>query len=366
MTPIVQKIAVLTLILFAVGGAAALAQTPLPPGFDISQFTPTSTQGTLPAAQPEFVVPEIPLPTIVEPLSLTARPGSPAPGQKVTVTADTPTADPLFTTFTWSVNGAVQRDASGRGKNTITVTAPQTVGGTMRVSATATFGDGKSSSASLTLRVSDLVIAWIAETYTPRWYRGKALPTPQSIVRFVALPNFVIDGQRLSPENLVYRWNLDDEGTVSEGRGAQIFRLKISDVLGNTHNVRVTIEDSQKRIRKVGDAFITIMSPEAAVYASSPLGGIEPRRALATLATNERGTLDFQIEPFYYPVASRRALTYQWNIASAAPQGTAEKPEILTVSTDGELPGVIPFSVTVRSAALPLVPITKTFNLWLQ
>jgi hypothetical protein len=55
----------------------------------------------------------------------------------------------------------------------------------------------------------DVDILWQANTYTPPFYKGKALFTPESNVTFIALFNIIIGGKRVDPSDVVYKWKVN-------------------------------------------------------------------------------------------------------------------------------------------------------------
>ncbi len=268
---------------------------------------------------------------VPQPLSLIASPSSPSPGQHYAVLAATPTIDRYTATFIWTVNGTPRPDFSGIGKNEISLTAGS-LGSETRIAVSVRHAKGTSST-SLIIRVSDLALTWFAETYVPPWYRGKALPTQNTVVNIVAMPHIIVGGTLIPPELLMYQWSFDSEADAYKGVDARVFRIRTLDLPGATHTVRVAVEDLKGRVRKEGLIIIAPTAPRIALYATTPLGGVEPRSARSSFSA-QRGTLiDFQAEPFFFPVRSRRDLSYQWTVGGINVQGQPENPSLLTINT---------------------------------
>ena len=301
---------------------------------------------------------------IPAPLSLSASPASPPPGTTFAVSAATPTFDKDAAIFSWTVDGKTRPDFFGQGKNEITLTAGD-AGTQMRISVSVSYPGG-GGEASLIVRPSGLSLAWFAETSVPRWYRGKALATPSSVVNIVAVPEFVIDGKRISPDNLIYRWSLDDQTNALVGAGKQVFRIKTSDIPKTTHQVEVTVEDIDRKIRKEARLIVAPTAPRAAIYSSTPLGGVEFRTA-AVSATVKKGLYDFVAEPFFFPTLSRQDITTIWDIAGAAIQNSFSSPFLATIDTSGLPQGTTPVTVRI-SYAKGLIPqsASQTLNLFVQ
>lgn len=303
--------------------------------------------------------------TLPAALSLSSTPSSPSPGKSFTVHANTPSTDPNTAFFNWIVEGKARKDLSGFGKKEINLTAG-TVGSLTRVSVSVSQGGKPLGSSSLSVRSADLALTWAAETLVPKWYQGKALPSPGSVVNIIAVPQIVI-GSAIAPRDLIYRWGLDDEENVLVGVGEDILSIKTSDFPRSSHRITVAVEDVGRSVKKTGEIFINTVSPRLVIYASTPLGGVEPRLAHSFFNTELRGLIDFIAEPFFFPVKSRKELSFRWSVAGNETAGTPENPQVLTVDTNGQQPSAIQIQTTASGGA-GLVPPTaaQSLNLLLR
>ncbi len=269
----------------------------------------------------------------------------------MTVTAATPSFDRLTAQFRWTVDGKARPDLSGAGKNSFQLTAGN-VGSSQRVSVSVSRASAAAGvaggDASLTIRVADLTLTYIAETFVPKWYRGKALPVSDSVVGVVALPEVVVDGRRVPPERLIYRWGLDDEKNALSGIGEQVFRIRTSDLPGTSHEIKVRVEDPEGKIRKEGIFYVVPSKPRLAIYGATPLGGVEFRAANGLTAAAQ-GLFDFAAEPFFFPVSSRRDLTWQWSIGGATAGGNPETPALITVNASDYTPGALSVAASAQA-----------------
>ena len=298
------------------------------------------------------------------PVIIESNPASPGAGQTVTITARTPATEVKTSEFTWTVNGTVRSDVSGSAKNTITVTAGDT-GTSIRVSVRVRRLDGTVLTASKQIYVSDLALIWKARTYVPPWYRGKALPTKNSIVTISAIPTVIIDGRLIPPNRLIFTWHSDGR-QLAAGAGEQIVDVVVPRLPFMTRVVQVTVEDFDKKIRKEQRIALGPREPHVSVYALEPLGGIESRRSVTTLPVTSRGTLDFQAEPFHFPVLSKDDLTYRWRFNGKDVQGLPQNPFILSIDAANETRRDIGISVNVDDADTYVPPASKLFNVSFQ
>ena len=300
-----------------------------------------------------------------EPVGLNAVPETPSPGDNVAVTASTPTTDSNSALFNWVVNGSVRPDLSGLGKNVINFTAGD-VGSVTNVSVRISpLNNSLDSSVTLGIRTEDLSLPWSAETYIPPWYKGKALPIADSIIDVVAIPQFIISGTTIRPENLVYHWSLDGEGKMA-GIGKNVFKIRTSDRPDTPQMVSVTVEDVDKRVQKTAQTAINPAKIKTVIYPSTPLGGIEIRSAAGSFSTAVRGLLDFVVEPFFFPINSKNELAYTWSIAGNPVQGNARNQYLLTIDTSKGVSGSTPVSVSAQIPNNDSLLANTAFNLNLR
>ncbi len=299
-----------------------------------------------------------------DPVALISTPEAPSPGENFRVEANTPTFDKNSAEFIWMVDGRPRPDLSGQAKNSITIKAGS-LGTVHRFTVEVYPAAGSGGTASLNVSVADLSLTWFAETFIPRWYQGKALPSQNSVVNIVAIPEFVVN-RTISPENLIYRWSLDDEDNVLNGPGERVFRIKISDLPKTSHRIRVEVEDFQGTIRKERGLLLTSFTPRLGIYSYSPLGGIEPRISLTSFSVFTRGLLDLTIEPFFFPVGARRDLAFRWVVNGVSINGEPENPHILTLDTEDRAAGEIQISATADDKDYLIPSASRLMRLILQ
>lgn len=338
----------------------------LTPGTNIFAQEISDSTSTPPALTP-FPIPKqiidrsILLPRVV---SLTAFPSSPSPGESVTITAQTPLFNPGEAEFRWVINGRSRPEFSGFGKNKITLEAGP-VGTVINAEVIVAHRSRGINNASVTIRVSDLSLIWHAETYVPKWYDGKALPSKSSTVRVAAIPRVIIGGETIPSQRLIFTWDLDSQRNVLSGVGQDIFEFKISNFSSASHRVNLTIEDIDKRIRKEKSVLIKGREPKTAVYRLSPLGGIEFRSAPSSFPVESSGVSDFIVEPFFFPISSKRELVYDWSVAGVRTEGSPENPFILTLDATASPADTLPLSVNVEKPGARLF-IQKAVSIFLR
>ncbi len=249
-------------------------------------------------------------------VQLILSPEFPEPNQAVTVTAQSFSFDPDTTFLSWTYNG--KNVASGKGMKSYSFNAGP-AGSLHRVSVSAN-AKGTTFSDTLSFRVSDILLTWEAQTYTPPGYRGRALPTSGALVRVYAFPElFVSASQTAKSDNLVYQWKLDDQDMRDQsGRGKKAFSFRVANGRGVTHTVSVTVTGEDTTARTFAKTTIRVEDPLILFYEDKPLEGPRYEQTFPRFSAASGDELRLRAEPFFFLAGSLTALDYQWRVDGRA------------------------------------------------
>ena len=169
--------------------------------------------------------------------------------------------------------------------------------------------------ASRTIIPTTIDILWEAQTYTPKHYKGRALPVDSSIVRAIALPHF---GRDINPQDLIYNWYKGSRFlTRQSGRGKNTL-ITDSPGLYDDYNLIVEVTDTQGRVLGQNGVRITATEPELIFYNTSPLLGTIFQSALsANIAQQQKVERSLIAIPYYFSITTERELSYTWRISGA-------------------------------------------------
>lgn len=150
-------------------------------------------------------------------------------------------------------------------------------------------------------------ILWEAQTYTPDWYKGKALPVIQSGVKATVInPEFVSSA-------LIYEWYLNfkkDINSSGTGKNYFVFQMK------SYENQVVTVRISDQNKNVIEEKSI-ILSPNKAkskiiFYEESPSLGALYNKALSDEILLSNSAISIKAEPYFFSEAA--SLPYEWKI----------------------------------------------------
>jgi hypothetical protein len=256
-------------------------------------------------------------PQIKEQVVSEVSPEIPKPGDEVTITTELYGDIDLNTTLiTWKVNGVVELKGVGK-KEFIFI-----MGNTGKVTTVEFEADPKNApliTKTFTFAPVDVDILWQANTYTPPFYKGKALFTPEANVTFIALPNIIIGGKRVDPSDVVYKWKVDrtvDGANSGFGRNSYDYTgsIILRPVLIQAE-VYAATNDSFKGINGFQ---LSHVFPQALVYEDNPLYGILFNKALRNQYTIKDDEVELSVIPYFFSTEGKNsAVTYKWNLNSA-------------------------------------------------
>lgn len=251
--------------------------------------------------------------------ALELDPESPIPNEPATAQVISFAFDRELASYRWFVDGAFQRDASGRGKWFLEF-AGIAEGASRAVRVEVTTPLGITRSQNITLRPVTTALYWWANTAVPPWYKGKALPSVGSQVSLVALPNV------RNREALRYRWQFNftpDQKASGIGKSVYSFPLAFA----FAESVQVLIEDAAGGFYR-NEASFSISPAQSAVgiYAFRPRRGIITARQADALAATAGDALEFVAIPFFFPAGSDRSLAYTWRLGRETIPGAPPDP----------------------------------------
>jgi len=288
-------------------------------------------------------------------ISLTVVPNDPLPLQRVTITAESFGVNLDQASMRWTYNDRVID--SGTGRKSITITAP--AAGTMgTITLSASGIDFSTTTTSLVLRPASVDLLWeAADSYTPPFYKGKALPVVDGLIRVTAVPSSA------APKQLVYTWSRNDTvlGSLSGyGKSSLLFR---NDSLNA--NERIAVSAQGGSFTGTASTPITPGNPSLVVYQKNE-GFIDyANGASNSIATGENG-LVLRMEPFFFSVSTSIAK----NLGFAITEGEIDitnstTPNELYLSAPGNR-GSSVFTIAISTLAYTLQNLTRnltiTFN----
>lgn len=225
------------------------------------------------------------------------NPQNPGPGENVQMSIESFLTDLDKATITWTLNGKVAE--KGMGKSSFTF-KNGTSGTTTHLSIFIITNTGDQVTKEFLFRPVGVAILWEADTYTPPFYKGKALMTAEARMRAVVIPNTPNSQNALDAGNLAYVWKKNGDivdGTSGYGKNSLSFNAPIPLTETEIGVVASSVDDSIKSEINIS---IPLVRPFVLFYEDHPLIGIWYNRSLGTSIELSKKEFSITATPFFF------------------------------------------------------------------
>ena len=206
-------------------------------------------------------------------------------------------------------------------------------------------------------RAQEVDILWQGETYTPPFYKGRALWSSQSRITFLAIPHGAGIG---NPANLTYRWT--QNGTVLgniNGIGKNTLSFTDS-VLSKPQTIKIDVLSGQDTVLASASVIVTPIFPMLAIYENNPLYGFMFHRETSGVHELQDKEVTFTAFPLFFSALNRNdnRTSYAWltNIG-----GEAETKNSVTYRAPDDTAGSSQVEVRASSKDKILQSANKSF-----
>ncbi len=237
-------------------------------------------------------------PGSIDSIEIRVTPEKPSPGQSVTVKIESFLTDINKANMSWIVDG--KTIDSGLGKTSFTTNAPQN-GRSSTITIIIKTSEGRELRRSVLLRPADVSITFESIGYTPPTYRGGTIPVYQSLVKFVAIPEFYTTaGVKIDPETLIYTWKKGSTVLGNDsGYGKQSVFIKAG-VIPEPMTVSVSVQSKDSKIDGEAAIRTDFQAPEIQFYKEDPLYGILYNRAFQNSEPLTNNEFKIMSAPYYF------------------------------------------------------------------
>ncbi len=193
-------------------------------------------------------------------------PENPAPNETVTITLNSYSSNLDSVPITWRVDGI--KSLSGIGKKTFSVNAPA-LSKVINVSVLISLPDGDITK-TIAVRPAETVLLWQAnDSYVPPFYKGKAMPSAQSEIKVVAMPEI----KGVTPSSLIYTWKQDYNNMQdASGYGKNSF-IYTTDYLDSSNNIDAVVSTTDQSQSSEANIDIPTVDPKIVFYKNDPKFG---------------------------------------------------------------------------------------------
>jgi hypothetical protein len=267
-------------------------------------------------------------------ITISITPDNPQPGSIVRLSAVSSMIDLENSDITWYANQKVI--AEGLGQTGASVALGQ-LGSEVNVVVIAQSISGATASGEVFISPSEVDILWESDSYTPPFYRGRALPSAGTKIRLNAIAHLMrADGSPIPENQILYTWRRN--GTViqtSSGKGRSFSVLPSPTLFGrDTFSVTAVSADGTRS----GKSEITVASvePVLVLYENHPLFGLLYNNAFGQASSVKDPEVTFAAVPYFAQANSPDdpQFVYGWNVNGQQIQADYSRPSEITINAD--------------------------------
>lgn len=306
---------------------------------------------------------QLTIPRISPTISFALTPENPRPGDSVNVKIESFSVDLDLSSIDWFING--ERVAKGDGLDSIFTTVGE-LGSETVVSVVIRPDQITEILEQIVIRPVFVSIFWEANTYTPPFYRGRALPSSSSEIFAETDAVFVRpDGNAIPNSDLVFTWKKN--GAIleeSSGRGKSFATFKGPLLFGeDIVSVDVVSTDNQFS----GSALVRIPSiePHLSLYKDDPLLGKMYHQAFGERSDVPGSDITLAAIPFYTSIKSPAdsRMIYAWEVNNRGIETDPSDPFRIILRLAGGLVGTANVSLNISYLDDFLQSADKTWSL---
>lgn len=272
--------------------------------------TPDYTTNT-PQVNPNDLLLSEKIPGLEEQIDIKIVPENPKPEQETSIEVNMFGADINRSLIVWKVNGVEKQ--KGIGQKKFLFTNGQS-GSVTKVDVAIFPKSGVPIQKSFSFSPIDVDILWQARTYTPPFYKGKALYSPESEVDIVSIPNAFSGGVKIDPSEMVYRWKFNYElENDASGYNKNVFYFKGPIILRENLIQSSVSAGKDPKIQGSNSVKLNHVSPQVLMYEDSPTLGVLFNKAVSGEFNLTKDEIKFSAFPLFFSTQNKNLkVGYTW------------------------------------------------------
>lgn len=295
-------------------------------------------------------------------IDITINPEFPQAFETITLRSESNSTDLNRYRASWYVGGSLK--LSGIGKRNFDITLGD-YGTTTTVTYVVELPE-KSISKTLNFSPADASIIWEAvDSYVPLFYKGKKLPSSESLIRINAIPNFTTsNGATIPAESAVYLWKRNKQLIPNSGGYGKKSVLIQHNSLRNNELISVHVSDKNNTQSADREISIPIYEPVIHFY-SQPYHQPNLGIALDDGFTMRTDTMNVIAVPYFFSLSDQSwsDTNQTWRLNKDELSITdRENPLLLNISRASET-GSNVFSLTMKGITKTLQSASGGFRL---
>jgi hypothetical protein len=293
-------------------------------------------------------------------ISASISPLIPKANEQVTIDIVSYSYDINAAMVTWYLNGKKQLE--GRGQTHFTFKVGN-LGDISKIQVNITPQGAASFTKDFIFNPSEINLIWEAQTYTPPFYKGKALFADEADVKVVAMPIFIQNGKMLQKENLIYTWKVGGDILQSKSGYGKYYISFSGGYFGGKERVDVTVSSIDESIQGFANIIISPTPTQIILYENHPLFGILTNNAIELNYQLKNKEVTFIAAPFFFSknIEGLADINLNWGM-NGSPVQSGDGGNMITLRQDSQVSGTSLVDVTARHKSKTFQQSEKKFS----
>ena len=192
--------------------------------------------------------------------------------------------------------------------------------------------DGRRIDLQRTIAPMEVDLLWETDTYTPPFYRGKALPTYKSSIKVVAILN-----SKNTDIKFIYTWSIDDLNPIVGAAGYNRTKfVTAGSYAGYNRSVNVSMVSFDKSKKVKNEIKIRSVAPELILYENNSLRGTLLNKALHKTEEIMENEFSIKAEPYFMTTGEMKNVKYDWAINNVKIESEDARDKVITFIKPGD------------------------------
>lgn len=202
---------------------------------------------------------------------------------------------------------------------------------------------------SMIINPGEVEIIWQSDAYVPPFYKGRAMPSPKSIIKITAIPKIVTEnGTTIQKNDLNFEWK-QNSNAFSSGLGKDSAEIMMGGLFGE-ETISVTVSNKAGNITAEKKITLRPENTEIIFYEENPTEGTRYNKSIRDDSIIAEKEFSLRAEPYFFSKPksnSEKSLLFDWKINGNGVTPKDEAPKILTLrnETGQELLSTVSLSI---------------------
>jgi hypothetical protein len=218
---------------------------------------------------------------------------------------------------------------------------------------------------SITIRPTEVDLIWEAKTYTPPFYKGKALPSSSAEITVTAIPQFVTsNGNKLKSSELIFTWKKGRKVLGNDsGRGKDTLKMMGPRIFNSTL-IQANVSSVGGTLTGKGFAQVSATAPRIVFYENDIILGMKYGNAIGRNFTLTNEEITVTAHPYFFS-GNRRVSSdfeYDWRIDGSSFPSSPEDESSIVLRQVGEGEGSVTVALSIQSIDKILQAARESFS----